>query len=318
MSKGEKTMLSKQTFNMFRTWIYRNARHLEICLWNYYFENGSKDDVISALSYYQNEDGGFGNTLEPDNWNPGSTPYTTLYVINLLRDIDFVDLNHPIYKGILKYLHSEKDLREYGWMFSVPSNSNFPHAPWWNPNEEANIAESIGITAGLSAFVLKYVDKNSALYQKTTILVANLINHLLSGSNFGDMGIEGYINLIETMKELNISGYDYTTIQLRLNELVKKSIEHDISKWKYYGVRPSNYIKSPQSIYYNDNKDIVEKELNYLIETIPENDVWGITWTWFDNNSKYSKEFAISENWWKSIKAIEKIRFLNNFGFVES
>lgn len=307
-------MMSTETYDRIKMWVHRNARDLELSLWKYYFENGSKEDIISALSYFQNEDGGFGNSLEPDNWNPNSTPYTTLYAINILKGIEFMDLSHPIYKGILKYLYSEKDFMEYGWRFCVPTNDNFPHAPWWNFNEDE--IESIGITTGLSVFVLKYADKNSKLYQKVTVLVRNLINTLLSGNKYGDMGIGGYIELLDALKELGFDEYDYTSLQLRLNELVKNSIEYDISKWQYYGVRPSDYIKSPQSIYYNENKDIVEKEINYLLEMIPENDVWGITWTWFDNNCKYTKEFAISENWWKSMKAIEKIRFLKNFGYI--
>lgn len=47
-----------------RQWMYRNARHVEVCLWNYLFENGTKEAVINALSFYQNKDGGFGNALE--------------------------------------------------------------------------------------------------------------------------------------------------------------------------------------------------------------------------------------------------------------
>ena len=310
-------MISKNTYSMIKTWVYRNARDIELSLWKYYFEKGSKDDIVSALFYFQNDDGGLGNALEPDNWNPNSTPYTTLYAINILNDIEFVDLNHPIYKGILEYLYSERDLMEYGWRFCVPTNDYFPHAPWWNYDEEANLTESIGVTTGLSIFVLKYTKKDSILYQKTITLVKNLVNRLLTDNNFGDMGIAGYVELLDALKKLKFEEYDYVSLQLRLNELVKGSIENDISKWQYYGVRPSNYIRSPQSIYYNENKDIVEKEINYLIETIPGNDVWGITWTWFDNNSKYMKEFAISENWWKSSKAIEKMRFLINFGNID-
>jgi len=119
------------------------SREIELSLWKYYFEDGSKDDVITALSNYQNEDGGFGHALEPDNWNANSTPYTTLHALNILADIEFTDLSHPIYQGIYNYLHSEKELMEYGWRFSVPSNDSFPHAPWWSFNEEANLSESI-------------------------------------------------------------------------------------------------------------------------------------------------------------------------------
>ena len=52
--------LYKKSFDEIRLWIYRNARNLELTLWQYEFENGSKDAVLSALSYYQNDDGGFG------------------------------------------------------------------------------------------------------------------------------------------------------------------------------------------------------------------------------------------------------------------
>lgn len=309
--------LSKKEFYEIKTWVYRNAREIELSLWKYYFEDGTKEDVITALSNYQNEDGGFGHALEPDNWNTNSTPYTTLHALIILEDIEFTDLSYPIYQGIFNYLHSEKDLMEYGWRFNVPTNDNFPHAPWWSFNEEANLSESIGVTAGLSVFVLKYADKGSMLYQKVITLVINLIDNLMSGNEFGDMGIGGYIELIQAVKELNIGEYDYNSLQKRMDELVKKAIENDMNKWEYYGVRPSTYIKSPQSIYYNENRTIVEKELNYLVDTKPENNVWGITWTWFGNNEKYAKEFAISENWWKANKGIEKLCFLKNFGYVE-
>lgn len=206
---------------------------------------------------------------------------------------------------------------EYGWRFSVPTNDNFPHAPWWNFSDEANLKESIGVTAELSVFVLRYADKSSVLYQKIITLVKNLIDNLVSENEFGDMGIGGYIELIQAIKELDIGDYDYNSLQKRMNELVKNAIEYDISNWQYYGVRPSDCIRSPQSVYYNENKTIIEKELIYLVESKPENSVWGITWTWFGNNEKYAKEFAISENWWKAIKGIEKLRFLKNFGYIQ-
>ncbi|BCJ95821.1 hypothetical protein acsn021_33900 [Anaerocolumna cellulosilytica] len=310
-------MISKNSYNMIKTWVHKNARDIELSLWRYYFEKGGKEDIIAALSFYQNGDGGFGNALEPDNWNPNSTPYTTLYAISILNDIEFMDLNHPIYKGIMKYLHSEKDLKEYGWRFCVPSNDGFPHAPWWNFNEEANLTESIGVTAQLSIFVLNHADRSSMLYQKTAVLVKNLMHNLLSCNSFGEMGIGGYVQLIDALKKLKFDEYDYTSLELRLKDLVKNSIENDVSKWQYYGVRPSKFITNPQSIFYNENKDVVEKEIKYLIETLPTNDVWGITWTWFDNNSTYAREFAISETWWKSYTAIEKLRFLRNFGYLE-
>lgn len=71
--------------------MYQNARPLDLALWQYHFENGSRDTVLSILQCYQNSDGGFGNTIDPDNWNPDSTAYNAQIVIKMLRQIDFVD-----------------------------------------------------------------------------------------------------------------------------------------------------------------------------------------------------------------------------------
>jgi len=133
----------------------------------------------------------------------------------------------------------------------------------------------------------------------------------------GEMGIAGYSVLLDKLKEKKLTMFNLEVIETKVKELVKTSIEYDINQWANYGVRPSRYILTKDSIYYEDNKEIVDEELEYLIKNKPDQDVWGITWTWFDNNEKYAKEFAISENWWKSIECISKLRFLRNFEKVE-
>lgn len=99
-----------------------------------------------------------------------------------------------------------------------------------------------------------------------------------------------------------------------------EAIVRDVSQWPHYGVRPSQFIHSPDSPFYTGNEDIVDKELNYLLDTRPENGVWGITWLWHENYEKYPKEFAISENWWKAdadVGAIGKLKFLRNFNRLD-
>ena len=46
--------------------ILSNARTIEKVKWNYLFNNGSKEDIVSELVKYQNDDGGFGKGLEAD------------------------------------------------------------------------------------------------------------------------------------------------------------------------------------------------------------------------------------------------------------
>lgn len=96
-------------YNKARNFIYRNARPLDIARWKYQFENGEREEVITALSAYQNEDGGFAHALEPDCWNPNSAPIQTWVATEIIRDIKLEDKNYPLIKGILRYLAYKMD-----------------------------------------------------------------------------------------------------------------------------------------------------------------------------------------------------------------
>lgn len=306
--------LSKADFKEIQAWMHRNARPLELALWKFHFEGGSRDAVVAALQYYQNADGGFGNALEPDCWNPDSSPYTTLVAINLLRGVGFADMAHPMAQGILRYLESGAHRLERGWDFNIPTNNGFAHAPWWTYDDAANATESIGVTAGLAGFILTHGDRNSTLYAKAMEYAGSLIGRLSEQGQHGDMGVSGYIGLLEDIGLAGLAGrFDCAFLRQRLASLVNGAIERDDSKWLHYCPRPSGFIKSPDSAYYQGNKEIVDRELDYLIETRPAGGVWGITWSWFENNGKYPKEFAISENWWRAAKCIEHLIFLQNF-----
>lgn len=74
--------LSRDACQEVARWIYQNARPLELLTWQYLFEDGDQKRVVDVLTIYQNADGGFGHALEPDNWNPESSPYTTHYAIS--------------------------------------------------------------------------------------------------------------------------------------------------------------------------------------------------------------------------------------------
>jgi len=183
---------------------------------------------------------------------------------------------------------------------------------------EANEVEGIGVTAEIVAFILRYANEDSEIFKKALTFSDVLINELNRSEHYGDMGIGGYCILLDSIEQAKLSGrFDCNFLKEKLRKLVYDSIERDTTKWVNYSVRPSDYISSPESIFYKDNETIVSTELDYIIETRPHKGVWDITWSWFENNGKYAKEFAISENWWKASKAIHKINLLKNFNRVD-
>lgn len=313
-------MLDKTSWKEVCTWIHRNARPVDMALWRFYFENGSKEAVVDALSYYQNEDGGFGNGVEPDCWNQESSPYATLHAIGLLRRIGFLEtagMSHPMLQGIVRYLESGVHTNEDGWLFTIPSNDKYPHAPWWTYGEEINRVQSMGVTAGLCAFLLRYGDSESAAYQRAFHYADKILKKAAALEEFGEMGAGAICMLLADIQERGLtSSFECGGLKERMKEVVNRTIERDPEKWSLYTPRPSDFIWSPDSPFYKGNEEIVEKELDYLIDTRNSGGVWNITWTWFNLGEKYQKEFAVSENWWMAVIAIAKTGFLKSFGRI--
>ena len=303
--------LDQQAFKQISHWIHLNARALDLALFQYYFENGSKEAILSALSYYQNSDGGFGNAIDPDSWNPNSTPYNAQIVIKMLRQIDFIDVTHPIYKGIFRYLENTEHKADYGWLFTIPSNNDYPHGVWWDYNADTNTYQSTGTTASLSGFILRYVDKESKLYKIALAYTELLLEKLKSTSPLGDMGVSGYCELLEDIEGAGLRSYfDYIYLCDKMQNLVSEKIQKETDNFM---ANPLEFVLSPNSRYYEENKKEVNAALDLLIDQRPEGGVWPIPWEWY-NNDKYPKAFAISENWWKAFKSIEKLLQLKSFG----
>jgi len=304
--------LEERDFQEIRSWVYRNARPLEFALWQFYFENGSKEAVLSALVTYQNDDGGFGKAIEPDNWNPESTPYATSHAINILRQIGFTDMNHPIYQGVLCYLKNTRYQGEHGWFLTIPSNDLVPHAVWWQySDEENNKHQNIGITASLSGFILLYADADSELYNIALKYADMLFDRIQNDSDYGDMGLLGYCALYGDLKAAKLDNrFDLKFLEDKTRSIIQKNIHEYV--WSNHQDM-ATVLPTPSRYFYNGNEQAVSDALDELIKIRPQNEVWNIPWEWY-NGSIYANEFAISETWWKSYKAIEKLLFLKAHG----
>ena len=309
--------LTHERFRQIESWILRNGRPLEAARYAMRFQGEGPGRFLALLRLYQNADGGFGHALEPDGWNPHSTPYGTLSALNLLREAGVSDYAHPLYQGALAYLASGDGFEDGCWLFSMPSSNDYPHAPWWGYDPALNQAESLGLSAALAAFALSACTAGEPLYQTALAIAQRAYERLMSGASPGVMGIDGFMALRPHWQALSIAP-DLSAVDGVLHAMVNAAIVRDAALWEQYVPRPSAAIQSPDSPFYAENRADLEKELDYLIATLPKgDDVWPINWCWFQEGERYPKAFAISESWWKAWKAIENLCLLRAFGRIE-
>lgn len=292
-----------------RKFLYRNARPLDMARFQFHFEGGSHDAVMNALAAYQNEDGGFGHALEPDSWNPNSSPIQTWTATEILREIGYADAGHPIIQGMLRYLASGKNFDGNLWYNVIPSNNDYPHAPWWRTDSGSACNSDYNPTACLAGFILRHAERGNALFKLGWRVAGEACAAYLSGGLLGDMHTSAcYVRLIEYVEEAGITdAFDLASIKKKLREQVRRGITQDTSQWETgYICRPSHFMMSARSPFYEDNKDVSDYECGFIAKTQLDDGSWPIPWSW----TAYPAEWAVSKNWWKGNGALLNLLYL--------
>ena len=225
--------LSLNDYIKLRRLVYRWATPLLFTLWRNAFENGDPEEVISVLTCYQNEDGGFGHALEANCWNLNSSPYVTSFAISVIEGLfglsyTFSNWNHPVLRGILKYLASGACATEKGWvgMSDIPSNNDYSHAPWFHYDPTAAPGETD--PKYIVDFVLKYGDKDSALHQKV-------------------LNIEKTLPKSKPLPDLS---------------------NYNPSEFICWEPLPTDIVDSPESPLYPEYKNLVEAEMDGIVDRL--------------------------------------------------
>lgn len=136
-------------FTRAETFIWNNARLLERRLFAFHFRGGSREDVLAALRAYQNQDGGFGQALEPDIRCPDSQPVPVQHALEML---DAVGPDAAMVQRACDFL-ATITTAEGGVPFVLPTAQPYPHAPWWETGD--NPPAALNPTAALAGLLHK-------------------------------------------------------------------------------------------------------------------------------------------------------------------
>ena len=278
--------------------IYKYGREIEVNLYDYVFENGSVQSVLNALCKYQNEDGGFGYGLEPDYLNPNSSPIQTWTAINIIRHLN-LESNHPIIIKILDYLESSYDSIKKRWANTIPTNNDYPHAPWWTYREDDSFNPSIS----LASFALVHASPDCMLYRYAKEVIYDGIIYLLTKKDKVEVHeLRCFVDMANDFSKM--SGIQILTDDFQVNLLkhMIDAITPDVSSWfTSYAVKPSSLIKRHPSFGSKELKNILISEMHLAIQARDEEGAWNITWAWSD----YQKEFEVSKKHWRAVIALE-------------
>lgn len=275
--------------------ILNEARPIERAEFQYYFQNGSQEAVIEALRPFQNPDGGFGHALEPDNWNPGSTPIATNTALEILFHTDALEAAADMAQGMVRYLLSSVGAETGRWPFAVSSNKDYPHAVWWEEGEGG--LPGWNPTVSLAAFLV-YMGQDE--YRGA---ISQAFRDL--GQERASDALKCYILAYRLLKKKGITGViDFDLARQAILESVQEAVCKDVSK---YGVEyvpsPSNF---PREFLSESLAPQVQAELSALGKLQMDDGGFDIFWQW---HTPYAEEFQQARTWWRPRVTMEKLLF---------
>ncbi len=298
-------MITDEQITRIEKYIEENSREIDRVLYNFHFKDGKASAVLNSLKKYQNDDGGFGNAIEPDFRLPKSTSLGTWMALKIITEIDSYPISETTHRG-LNYLVNTYDEERNGWAIVIPEVDEYPHAPWWEYETAINHFGWGNPSAEILGFLIKYshsIDAESIVGSMKEKALTRV--HEVNPSSFHE---------ILNFKALFHFADDELKKQLKvpLERLITKAVVLNHEEWKSYVATPLKFLSSPNDPFINIfETEIINANLDFVMAGIVDGDHWEPNWNWSD---KYPTEWEMAKQEWCGSLTVQNMLTLRSFG----
>ena len=295
-------ILSSKQFEKACQFISLHARPLDREYFSYWRGSGDKERVLHELGAYRNEDGGFGNYIEPDFRLQASSPLATTVAFQYLIHLG-INAHHPfIVDGTNYFLETFREDRE-GWQ-AVPNLVNdVPHAPWWHVLEK-----EFSYSANPDAEIVGYLINYDVQHPLATKALERVMNHLDYLNEYEIHEVQCYLRLAK------LAGGE---AQQKIHQKIEQKLSSIIDppeKWDQYGVQPIALVDSVQSPFAKELNQELDVNLDYLVEKQLDNGSWEPNWSW----GQFDDQWEVAKREWQGVLTVQNVITLSKFGRIES
>ena len=229
---------------------FNNFRYFDYLLVSSLIENNDLE-LINELKKFQNEDKGFGNSLEADIRMPNSNVAATNIAIGILEDIRDEKIKEDMVKDIVEYLESVYNPKLEAWEIVPKEVDEYPHAVWWNYD---------------SIDKFTYGNPNPEiigfLYQYRHLLKRIKINHHITkicdyilNVKTEQVSMHSLLSILRFYKRADSDVQNL--IKDRIQIFVNKETSFDPSEWNSYVLEPYKIAVIDKS-FLNSKQDILQ------------------------------------------------------------
>ncbi|BAB05610.1 hypothetical protein P4637_01875 [Halalkalibacterium halodurans] len=304
--------LTREQFDRVKAYVMREARPLDRQLFRYYFEGGDSDKVARELAAFQNEDGGFGHSLEPDFRLIASSSLATTVGMQYARAIGLPS-EHPIVKGAIGYFLNKYDEKKKKWQIVPKEVNNVPHAPWWHFDEGNDFPGEHDSWANPGAEIVAYLYEHRSLVPAT--FLAEVTENAMQAARTAPLEMEIH-DFYCFARLLDVIPDPYRTELFdKLSSSVRVITALGPSEWDDYGAKPLQIAPSPHSPFAPLLEKQIAENLDYEIKQLGEEGYWKPNWSWFGHYEDVWKQAEIE---WRGYLTVHMLKVLQNYGRLET
>lgn len=307
-------ILNQCKFNHARSFLEQAGRPLEAALFKTHFDDGPVDDVLDELASFQNEDGGFGQALEPDLRTPRSSALATAIGFHHLAELDCAP-DHPLVEGAVGYLRSSLDVDKKVWRVVPHDTHDYPHAPWWH-DQGGSLEEGFGGFRIIPrALILACFHHYPFLVAQELLeeLTQDTVDTILSADVLGEGGGSDLEYAIALAEAPHLPEAYTRKLAARIREVIPEVVVRDPDLWDTYCIKPLTVAPRPDALGADLIREEIEDHLDYVIEHQSPEGCWDPPWSW---GEFYPQAWPKARREWRGILTLETLISLEAYGRI--
>jgi hypothetical protein len=303
-------LLTRKSFHNARMFIENNARTLEAARFQFHFERGLKEPVLSNLGEYQNQDGGFGHALEPDLRAPESSILCTSVAFQYFREIGVGGSNSMVGEAV-DYLLETLDRGKLHWRIIPAEVQESPHAPWWDQAGSTGEFDSFSLNPTAEILGCLYEFGQDIPEDILGSVSERVANYLVEAE---EVKMHEFLCCLRLLGTESIPESLRETVHDRLRAFIPQLVEKDPAKWEGYNLKPLQVVESPASPFIRGLESAIEDNLAYVIGSQNADGSWAPNWTW---GGTYADEWERARVEWSGVITMQKLLTLKRFDRIE-
>ncbi len=304
--------LGKDAYNTIQMQMYNKARDIDVALFNVLNDNNfPKSFLATALSGYQNSDGGFAHALEVDNYNKDSNLVEcqeAMRIASMVFDnISDDELLNKSFKKLFNYLYNRLDK----WDALIPSNNDAICASWYKYTDVNIKRFGDAPTPAILGYTLMLLKEDNVYFKKAYAKAKGVIDKFLLKTSFNVEEIKSYKVLYEGLLKNNLFSDKLDSIKDKLYSVAYELMEKDKTNFSGVVLLPLDIFEryTGNSVY----DKLIDDNLDYLITSIKPHGLWEAPFDW----SNEIAEGATAGIKWIGVISCINFYNLKKFGRIE-